>query len=77
MVTELRKTVVRRMAKPYDHRGKRLIVQLEPGDVITFREERSRKSFSAPLAQVFRQIVRWNVESTKQPRRRRVKRGIL
>ena len=65
MPTDLRKTVIRRCTSPYNHRGKRLVVALEPGDVITIREERSRKSFSAPLSRVFIQVVCWNVESTR------------
>ena len=71
MPTELRRTVARRCTEPHDHRGKRLIVSLEPGDVISFREERSKNSFSAPLAKVFRQVVRWNVESPKPIKRKR------
>lgn len=65
MPTELRKPVVRRCVKHHDHRRKRLVVALEPGDVISFREERSRKKFSAPLARVFRQVVIWNVEAER------------
>jgi hypothetical protein len=65
MPTELRRPVTRRCVEPYDHRRKRLVVALEPGDVISFREERSRKTFSAPLARVFRQVVTWNVEAER------------
>ncbi len=65
MPTELRKPVVRRCAAAHDHRHKRLVVALEPGDVISFREERSRKRFSAPLSRVFRQVVIWNVEAER------------
>ena len=65
MPTELRKPVIRRCAEPYDHRRKRLVVALEPGDVISFREERSRKRFTAPLCRVFRQVVNWNVEAER------------
>ena len=65
MVTELRKTIVRRCAEPYDHRRKRLVVALEPGDVISFREERSRKRFTAPLGRVFRQVLMWNIEAER------------
>lgn len=65
MPTELRRTVVRRTAQPHDHRRKRLVVSLEPGDVIAFREERSRKRFSAPIARLFRQVVLWNVDAER------------
>lgn len=70
MPIELRRTVTRRCADPYNHRGRKLVVSLEPGDVISFREERGRTRFSAPLAKVFQQIVRWNVESQPQKRKR-------
>jgi hypothetical protein len=65
MSTELRKPMIRRCAEPHDHRRKRLVVALEPGDVISFREERSRKRFTAPLSRVFRQVVIWNVEAER------------
>lgn len=73
MPTELRRTVIRRTSEAHDHRGRKLVVALEPGDVISFREIRSKKTFSAPLAKVFRQVVRWNIES-QSPKRKR-KRG--
>jgi hypothetical protein len=71
MPTELRRTVCRRTATPYDHRGKRLIVALEPGDVISFREERSRARFSAPINRVYQQVLVWNVESQRALKRKR------
>ena len=74
MVTELRKTVCRRCVEPYDHRGKKLIVSMENGDVLSFREERSRKRFSAPLARVFRQVVVWNVDALKAEKRKKRRR---
>lgn len=74
MVTELRKSVIRRTAGTFDHRKRRLIVRLEPGDVLSMKEIRTRKWFTAPLSRVFRQIVQWNVlsETTiKQLRRKK------
>ena len=70
MTTELRRTVTRRCAEPHDHRGKRLVVSLEPGDVIGFREERSRKKHVAPLARVYRQVLVWHVEAARAERKR-------
>lgn len=65
-LTVLRKTVRRRTDRPYDHRGKRIMVSLEPGDIITMREERSRKSFSASIARVFRQLMIWAVDEGRR-----------
>ena len=70
MTTELRSTVTRRCAEPHDHRKKRLVVSLEPGDVIGFREERSRKKFIAPLARVYRQVLVWNVEALRAAKKK-------
>ncbi len=75
MVTELRKRVCRRCVEHYDHRRKKLIVSLEPGDVISFREERSRKLFVAPLARVFRQVLLWNVEANRIEKRKHRRRS--
>ena len=71
MPTALRHAVVRRCVEAHDHRARRLVVALEPGDVITFREERSRRRFTAPLARVFRQVVLWNLEAERAPKPRR------
>ena len=71
MPTELRRAVVRRLALFHDHRKRRLVVALEPGDVITFREERGRKRFSAPLGRVYRQVVWWHVEAARAERRQK------
>lgn len=65
MVTELRKTIIRRTLGTFDHRKRRLIVRLEPGDVIGIKEERCHKWFSAPVSRVFHQIVLWNVQAEK------------
>ena len=71
MPTELRRVVVRKLAQCCDHRRKRLVVALEPGDVITFREERGRKRFSAPLCRVYRAVVLWNVDAERAARKKR------
>jgi hypothetical protein len=71
MVTELRRTVERRTAEPVNHRKRRLIVRMEPGDVLSFREEHGRKWFSAPLNRVYQQVVSWNVEAKRAMRRKR------
>ena len=65
MVTELRRTIIRRTTGSFDHRKRRLIVRLEPGDVISVKEERCHKWFTAPISRVFHQIVQWNVQAEK------------
>jgi len=61
--------VTRRTVEPYDHRGKRIVVALEPGDVIAFRFERERKWFRAPLARVCRHVIMWNVDAERSKKK--------
>lgn len=68
-MTELRKTLVRRTAGTYDHKRRRIVVMLMPGDVLAMREERTRRVFSAPLARVLRQIIVWNVDAERAAKR--------
>lgn len=63
-------TVKRRTANAFDHRGRRLVIALEPGDVIAIREEKCRTWFRAPISRVFLQIVKWTVETEKANRKR-------
>lgn len=51
-MTPFSKTVVRRTEQPWS-RGKRLIVSLEPGDIIGVREERSKQKFNVPAKAIW------------------------
>jgi hypothetical protein len=62
-LTELKYPVVRKAVK--QHRGRPYVVTLLPGDVIEFREQWQRKGFSAPLAAVFDQVIRWTLADTR------------
>ena len=68
-MTELRKPLRRRTAGAYDHQGRRVVVTLLPGDVIAFRWERTRRTFTAPINSVMRQVVKWNVDAERAARR--------
>jgi len=60
--------------------GRKLIVTLAPGDVIEVREKGRRKTFSAPIAWVARQIILFNVEAERaeqKTRRRLVRRSLV
>jgi hypothetical protein len=63
MAIELRKIVKRKTVETCSSTRRHLIVALEPGDVIAFKEYGRRKWYKAPLSKVFLQVVRWNVES--------------
>jgi hypothetical protein len=69
-MTDLDKPISRRTKDPWNYQKRRLVVTLFPGDVIEMREERSQKSFSAPLSRVFQQIVQWNVDAERGKRKK-------
>lgn len=75
-MTDLRKAVVRRSAGPYDHRRRRVVIMLEPGDVVAMREERTRKWFRAPMNRVLRQIITWNVDAERAAKKAARKAGL-
>jgi len=68
----------------FDHRGRKIIVGLEPGDVITFREKGTRKTYTVDIRWAMLQAIKKEAEAQareknkgKPQRRRRVKRGLL
>lgn len=75
-MTELRNPVRRRTAGAYDHRRRRIVVILEPGDVIAMREERTRKLFRAPISRVLRQMIVWTVDAERAAKRAARKAGV-
>jgi hypothetical protein len=62
-MTPLLKPIHRRCVIP--HRGKRVVVTLEPGDLITMRHERERKAYSVPIAAVYDMAVKAHVQALK------------
>jgi len=68
-MTPIRKSVARRTVTPYDHHGRRVVVTLEPGDVLGLRWERTRRTFRAPIHRVMRQVIEWNVSAERAARR--------
>jgi hypothetical protein len=77
-MTELHKTVRRRTRFPFGHYRRRIIVILEPGDVLAMRLERTRTLYRAPIASIYRQLVEWHVNAIrreKQKARKQKRRG--
>jgi hypothetical protein len=68
-MTDLEKTVRRRTRLPFAHYRKRIVVMLEPGDVLAMRLERHRTVFRAPIPNVYRQMVVWTVEAKRREKR--------
>jgi hypothetical protein len=65
-MTNLEKVVVRKTSYPFKHYRKRLVVALEPGDLIAIRFERTQTTFRAPLSAMFIQLCRWTVEAERR-----------
>lgn len=66
---DLRKTIMRRTAEPCATVRRRLVVALEPGDVLAIREERRRRWYRAPISRVFAAVAKWNVDAERAERR--------
>lgn len=72
MTTELRKAVSRRTIAP--HRGRRVVVTIAPGDVIGFREERTRKTYWVSLGACFDMAVKLEVARQRAEKKKGAKR---
>lgn len=77
MPTKLKKKITRETMD--DWRGRPLVVSLVPGDVLEVKEKGRRKTYSAPLARVALEIIKWNVDSERAEKRTRraVSRSLL
>ena len=64
-MTNLVRSVTRRCALPFLHYGKRLIVTLEPGDVLAMRLEGHPTVRRAPLSRVFIWLCLWSAVRRK------------
>ncbi len=62
-ITDLHKTVKRRSTGTFDRAH--FVISLEPGDVIGFRRERSRKIFRITLAACYAMAVKAEVAAAK------------
>ena len=69
-MTDLHKEIRRRTLDPYDHQGRRVVISLLPGDVIGFRWERTRRTFTAPVNSLMRQVIKWTVETERAEKRK-------
>lgn len=59
-MTDLHRPVTRRTRATFAHYRKRIVVRLEPGDILAVRLERARTTYRASLADVFRQLAEWH-----------------
>ena len=68
-MTDLHKTIRRRSCDQFAHYRKRIVISLEPGDVIGMRLERTRTTYRAPLASVFRTLADWHARAEARAKR--------
>lgn len=68
-MTELCRPVRRRTHAPFAHYRRRIIVSLEPGDLLAMRLERTRTTFRATLAAVYRQLATWHADAERHRKR--------
>lgn len=69
MLRSTHKPVRRITAAPLDHRGRHLVVQVGPGDVIQVWAQRCRQRYSVRVASLYEQLV-WDATSDATPRLR-------
>ena len=63
-MTILHKTVVRKCAKPFGKYS--LIVQIEPGDMISIRESHSKKWYTVSIEGLYYQLVKSGVATQRE-----------
>ena len=68
-MTALTRAVTRRSRAPFAHYRRRIVVSLEPGDTLAMRLERTRTTYRASLASIFRQLAAWHAADAA-PRKR-------
>jgi hypothetical protein len=68
-MTTLNKPVCRRTREPFAHYRRRIVVTLGPGDVLGMRLERTRTTFTATLAAVYRVLALWSADQKRREKR--------
>jgi hypothetical protein len=62
-MTDLVRPVRRRSREQFAHYRRRIIASLEPGDLLAMRLERTRTTFRAPLAAIYRTLADWHARA--------------
>lgn len=73
-MTPLNKKVVRETLETWDHRGRRIIVELAPPNLISFREKGTRTRWTATVRSVMQKLIEYGF---KEKTGRRPRRGLL
>lgn len=56
-MTDLERIIRRRTKRAFDHHGRRIVVQLEPGDILAMREERRKQWVRVAIPTLYVQLV--------------------
>ena len=77
-MTTLSKPVRRVSRGTFGHgrKARRLVVSIEPGDIITLREQRCRKAYSITMDDLMWHLVRLDAARARAEKRKR-KKGLL
>ena len=71
LIKPVRRKTRRTYAVLYVNDARPIVVSLEPGDVITFREAGRRHVWSMPIERAFRQAVRESAQVVRREKRTR------
>jgi hypothetical protein len=66
---EIKKVVKRRTCREYNC-GRKLVVMLEPGDILAMREAGRKYVYRAGLGRIFVQLARWYVAEQAELKRK-------
>lgn len=64
-----RKPVIRRCRATYGRQNRRIVVGLFPGDLLRFREEKSRTWFDLPIGMAYSLAVKAEVDRKRREKR--------
>lgn len=56
-MTDLNRVVRRRTTRVFDHHGRRIVVQLEPGDILAMKEERRKSWVRIAIPTLYAHVV--------------------
>jgi hypothetical protein len=65
-LTDLEKVVRRRGLVPFQHYKRRIVVSLEPGNILVMRLDGTRKTYRAPLSAVFISLCQWESDAKRR-----------
>lgn len=72
-MTGLQKVVRRRTLRAFDHHGRRLVIELMPGDILSMREERRRDPVRVSLQTLYVWLVQRDAVERVRKYEKRVK----